>query len=120
MEFELVVSGIVVFLLVLYYFERRKTSVLEKLLTDEKFRGRSLSVKYGKMSEQFFPFLDTYPYDKQNFRFLGSPIDGIQFEKDKIIFIEFKANTSKLTDKEKEIRWLIKNKKVQFEERRIK
>ncbi|MBI4018684.1 MAG: hypothetical protein HY364_00335 [Candidatus Aenigmarchaeota archaeon] len=104
---------------VLYYIERKNSSELRGMLDGEKFRGRSLSVKYGKMSEQFFPFLDSYPYDRQNFRFLGAPIDGVQFEKDAIVFIEFKTAGSQLSERQKEIRWLVKNGKIDFREIRI-
>lgn len=71
------------------------------------------------MTEQFLPFLEEYPYDEQNFRFLGTPIDGIQFEDDKIVFVEFKAGDSKLTEKQKKIKEQVEKKKVEFEEFRI-
>lgn len=88
-------------------------------LSDLKYQKRSLSSKYGKMAEQFMPFLDEYPHDPQNFRFLGSPIDGVQFCDDRIIFMEFKVSDSKLSPKQKKIRDLIRRKKVFFEEHRI-
>jgi predicted Holliday junction resolvase-like endonuclease len=84
-----------------------------------RFERRSLSSKYGKMSEQFFPFLKDYPYDEQNFRFTGSPIDGVQFEDDKIVLVEFKTGSSGLTEKQKRIRELAEKKKVEFREIRI-
>ena len=71
------------------------------------------------MTEQFMPFLKDYPYDPQNFRFLGSPMDGIQFNDDQIIIVEFKTNTSRLTDKQKQIAELVWNKKISFEEHRL-
>lgn len=83
------------------------------------FQKSSLASKYGKMSEQFMPFLKEYPYDPQNFRFIGSPIDGIQFTDDKIVFIEFKTNSSQLSEKQKHIAELVWNKHVAFEEHRI-
>jgi hypothetical protein len=30
-----------------------------------------------------------YPFNQNNFRYIGDPIDGIQFEDDKIFFIQF-------------------------------
>ncbi len=96
----------------LYFRTRRK-------LADLKFQKRSLSSKYGKMTEQFLPFLEEYPYDSQNFRFLGSPIDGVQFDEEKIVLVEFKTADSQLSVKQKKIRKLIKNKKVSFEEIRL-
>lgn len=83
------------------------------------FQKSSLSSKYGKMTEQFMPFLKDYPYDPQNFRFLGSPIDGVQFEGDKIIFIEFKTNSSQLSERQRNLAELIFQKKVFFEEHRL-
>ena len=71
------------------------------------------------MSEQFFPFLEKYSYDPQNFRFIGSPVDGVQFEDDKIVFVEFKAGSSNLSEKQKRIKDIIEKKKVKFEEIRI-
>lgn len=83
------------------------------------FQKSSLSSKYGKMTEQFMPFLKDYPFDPQNFRFIGSPIDGIQFDDDKIVFVEFKTATSRLSEKQRHIAELIWNKKVTFEEHRL-
>lgn len=80
---------------------------------------QSLSTKYGQMTEQFLPFTKVYPYDKNNFRFLGTPIDGVQFNEDDIVFVEFKTNKSQMTTKQKHIRDLIKAKKVKFKEFRI-
>ncbi len=86
---------------------------------DLAFRKSSLSSRYGKMTEQFMPFLGDFPYDPTNFRFLGSPIDGIQFEDDKIIFIEFKTANSQMSEKQRHIADLVWRKKVEFEEHRI-
>ena len=48
-----------------------------------------------------------YPYNPKKFRFLGEPIDGIQFEDDEIIFIEFKTRKGELSGKQKMIKHLI-------------
>ncbi len=90
-----------------------------KKLKETSFQKQSQSVKYGKMSEQFMPFLKDYPYDPQDFRFLGTPIDGVQFTGDKVIFMEFKASSGQLSEKQKRIKELVEKKKVEFEERRI-
>lgn len=107
-----ILIGLVIVLFWLCYYLLKK---LRKL----SFLKKSLSSKYGKMTEQFLPFLENYPYDEQNFRFIGSPIDGIQFEDDKIIFVEFKVGDSKLTEREKKIKEQVERKKVEFEEFRI-
>jgi len=80
---------------------------------------RSQSVKYGKAIENFIPFMDDYPYDYHNFRFLGNPIDGVQFNEDEVIFIEFKGGSSQLSQKQRNIRDLIKDKRVYWKEIRI-
>ena len=85
-------------------------------LEDERMRQKSLSSTYGKISEQWFPLMDKFPYDAHGFRFLANPIDGVQFEEDKIIFCEFKANRSDLTTDQRRIRDLIKSGRVYWEE----
>lgn len=114
LELLLVSSFVVLVIAILYY--RSKATELESRLKDVSFRKQSLSVKYGKMTEQFIPFLETYPYEKQNFRFIGTPIDGIQFEKDRIIFVEFKAGSAALSERQKEIKNLVNRGKVEFRE----
>jgi predicted Holliday junction resolvase-like endonuclease len=111
-QFILILGIIILFLLILYLRLRRRYLEL-------KFQKKSQSVRYGKMAEQFLPFLQDYPYDPQNFRFLGTPIDGVQFGKDKIIFIEFKTADSQMSERQKEIKNLVDERKVEFEEHRI-
>ena len=77
---------------------------------------KSMHIKHGKSFEQLFPFMDNYPYDYRNFRFIGDPIDGLSFEDNKIVFIEFKTGSSNLTEKQKKIRYLIENGKVEWKE----
>lgn len=114
MEYKIisVLSLLIAILLILLLNSRKKIKEL-------KFSKRSISSKYGKMTEQFMPFIDDYPYNPQNFRFLGTPIDGVQFEDDKIVFIEFKASNSHLNNKQKVIRNLIDRGDVIFEEHNL-
>jgi predicted Holliday junction resolvase-like endonuclease len=93
--------------------------VLTKRFQELNFRKASLSTRYGKMTEQFMPFIKDYPYLPENFRFLGSPIDGVQFEDDRIVFIEFKAASAPLSARQKHIAELIKQRRIGFEEIRI-
>ncbi|OGD57442.1 hypothetical protein A2V71_03420 [Candidatus Berkelbacteria bacterium RBG_13_40_8] len=113
-KLEIILILFVLLIFFIYLWRRAKTE-----LTSVHFDKRSLSSKYGKMTEQFMPFLRDFPYDPQNFRFLGTPVDGIQFEEDKIIFIEFKAANSQLTPRQKQIAELVWQKKIEFEEHRI-
>ena len=92
---------------------------LYKRLKQERFRKRSLSSKYGKLTEQFLPLVDRFPWDPSNFRFLGTPIDGVQFEDDRVILVEFKTGNSQLSKRQRHIRDLVDDGKVDFEVIRV-
>jgi len=113
---------LVLVVVVMFLLYRRAQA--ENLSLKEKLSGlvsskQSLSTKYGRMSEQFMPFLKDYPYESQDFRFMGTPVDGVQFNKDGIVFVEFKTSGSKLTERQKEIKELVRKGKVDFLEFRM-
>ena len=112
------VIAIILFLLVLFLLSKLKT--IEQRFSELKFSKSSQSVKYGKMTEQFIPFIKDFPFNSENFRFLGSPIDGVIFEEDKIIFAEFKTASSQLSQKQRRLKELVKSKKVEWFEYKIK
>ncbi len=114
--YELIAALFAMLFLILLLMYRNLRSRFREL----SFRNRSLSSRFGKMAEQFMPLLESYPYDKRNFRFIGNPIDGIQFEKDRIVLVEFKTSGSKLSATQKRIRDLVSRGKVYFEEIRIR
>lgn len=89
-------------------------------LEEERSARQSLSTTYGQISEQWFPLMEGYPYDSRRFRFLGSPVDGIQFEDDRIVFCEFKTNRSDLSPVQRQIRRLVQEKRVFWEEFHIR
>lgn len=103
---------LIAILIAVYYYQRY--SFFKQRFEQLSFEHRSMYVKHGKISEQLFPFMKDYPYDPSNFRFIGSPIDGINFEDDKLVFIEFKTGNSNLTDKQKKIKSLVEKKKVEW------
>ncbi len=108
---------LLLFLLSVILFLLWRRSV--KLLKETKFAKKSLSSLYGKTTEQFMPFVSDFGYDPKNFRFIGTPIDGIVFNEDEIVFIEFKSSSSRFSQKQKNIKEIVENKKVRFEEKRI-
>ena len=112
--------AVIFFLLILLLFFYRKASKLEAKFEQTLFQKQSQSVKYGKITEQFVPFLDQLPFSPENFRFLGSPIDGIAFEPDSIVFCEFKASDSRLSSLQQKIKQLVQDKKVEWLEFRIR
>jgi predicted Holliday junction resolvase-like endonuclease len=92
---------------------------LQSALERERSRRGSLASTYGRISEQWFPLCEAYPYDSRDFRFIGSPIDGIQFGEDRVIFCEFKANHSELSDSQKRICDLVRAGRVEWQEFRF-
>jgi len=95
---------------------QRRLKVAVRMLTDERTRQRSISASYGRITEQWFPLMDKYPYDSANFRFLGTPIDGVQFEEDKIVFVEFKSRKAELSTQQRRLKQMIQAGKVTWEE----
>ena len=80
---------------------------------------KSSEVRLGRIAENMAPFFSGWPYDANNFRFLGNPIDGIQFTDDSIIFIEIKSGGARLTQSQKVVKKLVKEGKIQFATFRI-
>lgn len=97
----------------------RRVTALKRAVDAELSRQRSLSTTYGRITEQWFPLMDAYPYDAQNFRFLGSPVDGVQFEEDRIVFVEFKTNRSQLSAGQRRLKRLVEEGRVTWEEFRF-
>ncbi|MBN2567530.1 hypothetical protein JXB02_05610 [Candidatus Woesearchaeota archaeon] len=87
---------------------------LRKTVAELRSARAGDSVRHGKAWEQFVPFMRSYPFDPQNFRFLGSPIDGISFEEDRIVFIEIKTGASRLSAKQQKVRQQVDEGKVEF------
>lgn len=108
-------GGFILLGLAVWGLARRLQSVSQRLGQVEH-QKQSLSTTYGRITEQWFPLLRSYPYDPQDFRFLGSPVDGVQFNEDSIIFVEFKANKSRLSEKQRHIKRLIEEGHVFWEE----
>jgi predicted Holliday junction resolvase-like endonuclease len=77
-------------------------------------RKRSLSTTYGKITERFAPFMESYPFDRKKFCFIGSPIDGIQFDNEGIYFIEFRSAGEKLSEEQKKIKKMVEEKRVSW------
>ena len=113
----LIAVSIVLFLLLRY--SNRKLTAQSESLAQLDSQKRSQSVRYGKLTEQFMPFLESYPYDPHDFRFLGTPIDGVQFTEDSIVLIEFKAADSRLSHRQRAIKKMVEEGAVRFEIHRV-
>ncbi|MDD3083634.1 MAG: Holliday junction resolvase-like protein [Candidatus ainarchaeum sp.] len=117
--FELILFFFIIVLIIILFFLISKIFSLNEELASIQYLKRSQSVKYGQLTEQWIPFSDKYPYNSQNFRFIGKPIDGISFEEDKIIFVEFKTNKSQLSEVQRKIKKLVEEKKIDWFELKI-
>ncbi len=107
---------LIIFLFALFIHERLKVKDLRKKVESLE---KGVSVKFGKTMEQLMPFTKKFPFPPESFRFLGSPIDGLFFGDDEIVFVEFKTGKSQLSEKEKKIKKLVENKKVRWLEIRV-
>ncbi len=80
---------------------------------------RSQSTRYGQISEQFIPFADAWPWDSKRFKFLGDPIDGIQFTDEGVILVEIKSARSRLSTVQRQVRDHVQAGRVTWKEIRI-
>ncbi len=119
MIFYILLILAVLFLLYLLSVLYSKNKELEQKLAILKSSKTSQSVKYGKTMEQWAPFLEDFPYSYEKFKFIGDPIDGIIFDDNKIIFCEIKSSSSSLSQKQKKIKKLVEDKKIDWLEFRI-
>jgi len=93
---------------------KKKNKELEVKCAKVLSQKKSSEVRLGKIGENMAPFFAQWPYDPNGFRFLGSPIDGIQFNEDSVVFVEIKTGKARLTNSQKTVKRLVKEGKVDF------
>lgn len=110
-------------------FEQRVKERLEK--EEQRIRQdaieRSARTLSGKTLEKLVPFLEDFPYDAHDIRWLGDPVDLVIFdgyssnreEPKQIIFCEVKSGESELTKSQKKIKELVEKKRVRWDEFRV-
>lgn len=112
-----------------HYFEtEEKIKIVEKLMKVKAAKSlkRSKEVLNGQSVEQIVPYIDDFKYYPGDARFMGAPIDMIIFDGatndniKEIIFLEIKTGKSRLTKRQQQIKELIKQGKVRWEEFRVK
>ncbi|MFT4260912.1 MAG: Holliday junction resolvase-like protein [Candidatus Woesearchaeota archaeon] len=121
------------FLILIAFFIGR---LIGKLSSEKSFKqrlldarkdaaNRSRAVMQGQISEQLAPFLPGFEYDAADARFIGKPVDFLVFKGlsnkkiEEVIFVEVKTSNSNLSKNEKDLKEVIKNKKVKWFEFRI-
>lgn len=115
--FLLTLLVVLLFYVIIILFKKNK--YLREKVLQLKFDHKSLHVKHGKTFEHFVPFMEEYPGDKENSVFLGNPIDFISFDDDSIKFIEVKTGKSSLSEKQKKVKNLVQDKKIEWYELRF-
>jgi len=119
----IITMAILIFFLVKNY---KNTSKLNQDLLDSELnynkllsQKKSSEIRLGQISENLAPFLKEFKYNPKKTHFIGMPIDYIIFEEDKIIFLEIKSGKSSLTPKQNNIKNLINQGKIIWDEMRI-
>lgn len=95
------------------------TRRMRRRLRDLDGAKRSQSTRYGQTMEQFAPFLANWPWDPKGFRFIGSPIDGLQFTPDGVVFVEIKSARSRLSPLQQQVKALVAAGRVSWQEVRV-
>jgi predicted Holliday junction resolvase-like endonuclease len=87
--------------------------------------ARSQAVIVGKVSEHLIPYMQVFPYNPKDARFIGSPVDIIVFDgcnenalRD-IVFLEVKTGSSSMSTRQRQIRDAVIAKRVSWRELRI-
>jgi predicted Holliday junction resolvase-like endonuclease len=107
-------------------YENTIVKLQEKLSEQQELKAKVVSqkksseVRLGHIAETLAPFLDQFEFEPEQCSFLGQPIDYISFGDEEITFIEVKSGNSQLNSKQRHIRNLVKDKKVNWKEIRIK
>lgn len=109
---------ITIILFFLYLLTKKELEELKKIHGELTFKLKSTQVKHGKSWEHFVPFMAEFEKiaNKDNFTFIGMPIDGIAFDDDAIKFIEVKTGKSALNAKQRQVKALVQDKRIEWHE----
>ncbi len=87
--------------------------------------ARSQATIAGQVHEQLLPYFPDFPFNPKDARFLGSPIDLIVFDGldagqiNRIVMIEVKTGSSTLSKRERQIRDVIREGRISWQELRV-
>jgi len=115
----LLILVVILFAIALFLFSYLRR--VQRRLQETRFTYQSTAVKHGQHWEQFVPFMDDFTKvaQRENFVFIGMPIDGISFDDDGIKFIEVKTGKSQLNQKQRHVKQQVQQKNVQWIELRF-
>lgn len=90
---------------------------LQQQLKQKDHDLRSAYVRFGKTFEQYAPFTESFTQEERdNFVFLGCPIDGVTFTEEAVKLVEIKTGNAQLSPKQKRIKKQVEEGKVEFKE----
>jgi len=118
-DLRLVVAALGALLVLSWWAWAASTRSLRRKVRELDAGKRSQSTRYGQTMEQFAPFLADWPWDPKGFRFIGSPVDGIQFTEDGVVFVEVKSASSRLSPLQQAIRRHVEEGRVEWHEVRL-
>lgn len=120
MDASLVAAGLAVLVLLSWWAWAAHAGRLRRRLRDLDGLKRSQSTRYGQITEQFAPHLAAWPWDPKGFRFIGSPVDGVQFTEEGVVFVEIKAADGRLTPQQAAIKRHVQEGRVAWHEVRLR
>jgi predicted Holliday junction resolvase-like endonuclease len=101
--------------------ERRADLKERKLNIPKKSEVGAKAVNLGFLLERLAPTLDGFTFNKNDCRSMFDPIDYVIFEGlsekqkvDKIVFVDIKTGGARLTKRQKNIKQVVEDKKVEF------
>ena len=118
----LIILGLTIVSLLSLWLNARLWWTGRQKLRDAARRLQGARVDSGLIAEQFAPFtkrFEEFGWDPQEFKFLGRPVDGVQFQDDEVIIVEFKTGGAQMTPRQRQIKKLVSEGKVRFEEIRF-
>lgn len=115
----IILAVAIVSLVIIAYAQQKRIRELQEQFHSARDTKMALAVKHGMTMEHFIPWTKEFDGDPRGFRFIGDPIDGVLFGKDKITFMEFKTGNAHLSEKQRMIRELVEKRKIEWKEIRI-
>lgn len=112
-------AGLLVLSWGVVYLALRSRRKAKRALERVENRKRSQSTRYGQLTEQFAPWMQHWPFDPEAFRFLGDPIDGVQFTEEAVYLVEIKAAGARRSSRQSRIRELVEQGRVGWLEFRV-
>ena len=116
-----IVLAVICFLLIILLLVQRIRFGVRLKKERQDAINRSRAVIAGQMTEQVAPFLEGFPCNPADARFIGKPVDFIAFpglmendEVREVLLIEVKTGTSTLSSREKEVKKAVEQGRVRY------